>query len=132
MASLEEIRETRLKKLKKLRDVGMDPYPAKTARDFEISRLVAEFQDLQKENRTVTIAGRVMALRAQGKVAFADLFDGSSVSAQTGKFQILLRKGDGISDEDFDLFMETVDIGDFIETSGTLFVTKKKKNSSGK
>jgi lysyl-tRNA synthetase class 2 len=123
MASLEEIREARLKKLQKLREVGVDPYPAKTERNFEIGQLINEFENLQKENKTVTIAGRIMALRLQGAIGFADIFDGS------GKFQIFFKKGESISDESFDLFVETVDIGDFIEVSGTLFTTKRNEKT---
>jgi len=123
MASLEEIREARLKKLQKLQEAGMDSYPAKTERDFEIDKLIKEFENLQKENKSVTIAGRVMALRSQGAIAFADLFDG------TGKFQILLKRGEGLSDKDFDLFTEAIDIGDFVQASGTLFTTKKEQKT---
>jgi lysyl-tRNA synthetase class 2 len=123
MASLEEIRVARLNKLKKLQEAGMDPYPAKTERNFEIGKLTDEFQNLQKENKSIAIAGRVMALRLQGAIAFADVFDG------TGKFQILLKKGEEISDKDFDLFVETIDIGDFVEAIGTLFITKREEKT---
>jgi len=130
MASLEEIRDARLKKLKKLQEAGIDSYPAKTERDFEIGKLTEEFDNLQKENKSVTIAGRVVALRSQGAIAFADLFDGTLLNGgQTVKFQILLKKGEKISDEDFDLFVEAVDIGDFIEARGTLFLTKKEQKT---
>jgi len=131
MASLKEIKEARLKKLEKLKQLGLDPYPAKTDRDFEIRDLIKEFEKLEKEGKSVTIAGRVMAFRSQGAIAFVDLFDG------TGKFQILLKKGSfdstqdkgKISDKDFDLFIDTVDIGDFIQASGTLFVTKREQKT---
>jgi len=123
MASLEEIREARLKKLEKLRQIGIDSYPAKTERDFEVERLIKEFENLQKENKSVTIAGRIMALRAQGAIVFADIFDG------TGKFQVLLKKGEGVQEKDFDLFTETVDIGDFLQVTGTLFITKREEKT---
>ena len=119
MASLEEIRIARLKKLKKLQEAGVDSYPAKTDRNFEIANLIKEFDSLQKENKEVIIAGRIMALRAQGAIVFVDIFDG------TGKFQVLLKREEKITDKDFDLFIETVDIGDFVQTAGTLFLTKK-------
>jgi len=126
MASLEEIRAGRIKKLQKLREAGVDSYPAKTARDFEIAQLIKDFENLQKENKTVTIAGRIMALRLQGAIGFADIFDGTG---EIGKFQIFLKKGEGIDEKDFDLFTETVDIGDFIEVTGTLFVTKREEKT---
>ncbi len=123
MASLEEIREGRLKKLEILKKAGIDPFSAKTERDFEIGKLIKDFEKLQKENKLVTIAGRIMALRSQGAIAFADLFDG------TGKFQILFKRGEEINEKDFDLFIETVDIGDFIQASGILFVTKREEKT---
>ena len=123
MASLEEIREGRLKKLETLKKASIDPYPAKTERDFEIEELIKGFENLQKENKSVTIAGRVMALRLQGAITFVDLFDG------TGKFQILLKRGENVPEKKFDLFTETVDIGDFIQFSGTLFVTKREEKT---
>ena len=123
MASLEEIYTAKSKKLNALKEAGVDPYPAKTERDFEIGKLIQEFENLQEEKKTVTIAGRVMALRTQGAIAFVDLFDG------TGKFQIFFKKGENISEKDFDLFIETADIGDFIEATGTLFVTKREEKT---
>lgn len=137
MASLEEIRVARLKKLEKLRKVGIDPYPAKTDRDFEIGELIKNFESIQKENKPVTIAGRIMALRSQGAIIFADIFDGTRTEdGQAGKFQILLKKGslnsiqDGtVTPKDFDLFIETIDIGDFIQATGTLFITKREEKT---
>lgn len=123
MASLEEIREARLKKLRNLREMGIDPYPAKSGRGFEIAQLIEDFENLQKSGKVVGIAGRVMALRTQGAIVFADIFDG------TGKFQILLKKGEGVNEKEFDLFVDTVDMGDFVEASGALFVTKREEKT---
>lgn len=123
MASLEEIRAARLKKLQKLQEAGINSYPAKTERNFEIEKLINEFESLEKEKKEIIIAGRVMALRIQGAIGFADIFDG------TRKFQIFLKRGEAISGGDFDLFIETVDIGDFIEARGTIFVTKRNEKT---
>ena len=130
MASLEEIRDARLKKLQILRDAGLDGYPAETDRNFEISKVVEDFEKLEKEKKEITIAGRVMALRLQGVIGFVDLFDGTGVGENTvSKLQIFLKKGDSLSEKKFDLFVETVDIGDFIEATGTLFVTKRNEKT---
>ncbi len=119
MASLEELRQTRLDKLAKLREAGMDPYPAKTARDFSVFEALAHFDELVRDAKKITLAGRVMAMRPQGALAFLNIFDG------TGTIQALLKKGEGITDAAFDLFLATADLGDFIEVSGTLFTTKR-------
>ena len=64
------------------------------------------------------IAGRIMSIRGQGAIVFITLNDG------TGLFQGLLKK-DILGDKKFDFFNEVVDIGDFIEVSGSFFSTKR-------
>ncbi len=122
MASLDEIRQTRLEKKKKLMEVGVNPYPARV--DFDSS--LGEVSENFEEGRKVRIVGRVMSLRSQGVLNFFDLLDG------TGKIQCLIKKDpnhtDGqvkIVEDNFELFIETVDIGDFILVEGNLFVTKR-------
>ena len=123
MASLEEIRSTRLEKLKTLQERGVDPYPVDTERNISIAEVVKSFDDLLKTDETKCIAGRVMALREQGKIIFLDIEDG------TGRFQALLKKGDPLPEDEFDLFQEAFDIGDFIEIKGTFFLTKKEEQT---
>ncbi len=126
MASLEELRAVRLGKLALLREAGMDPYPAKSARDFSLADAVAQFDELSggavageenKSGKIVTLAGRVMALRPQGALTFFHLYDG------TAKFQGLYKQER--NESAFQLFTDAVDIGDFIEVSGTVFITKR-------
>ncbi|HPN89430.1 MAG TPA: lysine--tRNA ligase [Candidatus Paceibacterota bacterium] len=117
MASLEEIRKERLRKLDLLKQAGFEPYPAKTEITHSLSESLNRFDELATEQVKLTVGGRVMALRVQGALAFFDLFDG------TGKLQALLKKDD--TPEKFKLLEETVDIGDFVQVSGTLFVTKR-------
>lgn len=117
MASLEEIRQSRLQKLAVLRAAGIDPYPARVPRDASHAEIIASFDDFAKRP-SIAIAGRVMAIRGQGGLAFIDVSDG------TAKLQILLKEGD-IATEKKDLFLATVDIGDFISCTGTLFVSKR-------
>ncbi|MDQ3076830.1 MAG: lysine--tRNA ligase [bacterium] len=128
MASQEEIRQGRLEKLTLLKKNGIDPYPASVERDYPLIEVIEKFESLEKEGKTLSLVGRVMSLRAQGGLIFFHLFDG------TAKFQGLLKKpadaeakaGDGEIDiEMFDLFSSTVDIGDFIEMHGMLFITKR-------
>jgi len=117
MASLEEIRKERLRKLDLLKQAGFEPYPAKTEITHSLSESLNRFDELATEQVKLTVGGRVMALRVQGALAFFDLFDG------TGKLQALFKKDD--APEKFKLLEETVDIGDFVQVSGTLFVTKR-------
>ncbi len=124
MASLEEIKQARIEKLHKLESAGMNPYPAHTNQDFEISEVIKNFTKLSKtKTKQYSLVGRVLSLRPQGGLVFFHFSDG------TGKFQALLKKGENITDEDFDLFVDTVDIGDFVEVKGTLFVTKREEKT---
>lgn len=117
MASLEEIRKGRLEKLAVLKKRGIDPYPAKIPRDVSVASAIKDFETLAAKG-TLSLAGRVMAIRAQGGLIFVNFTDGSGI------FQALLKEGDTPKDV-FDLFTEVVDIGDFISFTGTLFVTKR-------
>ena len=78
MASLDEIRQTRLAKLELLKKNGMDPYPAVAKRDISLADLVEQFETLAVENKVLHIAGRVMSLRLQGSLAFFHIYDGTA------------------------------------------------------
>ncbi len=122
MASLEEMRNTRLEKLDLLKEKGLLAYPAKTSRDVDLQTLRMSFMELDASKKVVTIAGRVMALRGQGAIQFVSLYDG------TDTFQAVLHAGD--TDESvMEFFSQTVDIGDFVEFTGTCFTTKKGEPS---
>jgi lysyl-tRNA synthetase, class II len=118
MASLEEIKASRLHKIELLKKAGKNIYPAYTKRDHSIEEVIANFDKYAEEEKTVTIAGRIMSLRPQGALVFFNLLDG------TAGFQGLLKNGT-ISNESFNLFVDALDIGDIIEVSGKLFVTKR-------
>lgn len=115
--SLEDIKQVRLDKLQKIKDRGINPYPAKTAKTHNISDIESIFDSFSEKGEIVTLAGRVMSMRGQGAIIFSDLFDG------TGKFQTLFKK-DEMDEELFNFFTDVVDVGDFIEVTGTLFITK--------
>lgn len=117
MASFDEIRKTRIEKLNSLLTKGINPYPAKSNHEFSLKEVIADFDKLAKK-KSLSLTGRVMAIRGQGALIFFNLNDGTAL------FQGLLKK-DEMKAEDFDLFVNTVDIGDFVEVTGTLFITKK-------
>jgi len=125
MASLEEIRANRLEKLAKLKEAGMDPYPAQVTQEYTLRYVRDHFDELSKlpePTNSVVLVGRVMALRGQGAIIFAVINDGTST------FQVVLKK-DEMKDFVFSLFVETVDIGDFIQVCGPLFVTQRGEPS---
>jgi lysyl-tRNA synthetase class 2 len=118
MASLEEIRNERIRKLETLKKKGLNPYPAETNRTHKISEFLKEFKNLDEG----TLVGRIMSLRSFGGSIFSDLNDGSD------KIQVYFKKDD-LGDELFNLFEENIDIGDFIEATGSPFTTKKGEQS---
>lgn len=122
MASLEEIRNERLKKLNTLKERGLNPYPVATHATSSVNEALEEFSKLAKKNKTLILAGRLKAIRGQGAIVFFDLNDG------TGSMQGLIKKGD-IPDDLHALFGETADIGDVIEIKGKPFLTKRKEKT---
>jgi len=108
----------RREKAAKLREAGIDPYPPVTRRDANCAEAVSKFEEWSAEGKVITLAGRLRSIRAHGGAAFADLTD------ESGKLQLHV-KSDVIGEESFALFASMIDLGDFIEASGTLFVTKR-------
>lgn len=122
MASLSEIRIARLNKLELLKSKGINPYPSKVPRDFSLAKIKEDFKELETSSKDFSVAGRVMALRGQGSILFAVLFDG------TEKLQIILKK-DEMSEDDFNLFTDVVDVGDFISVKGTALTSQRGEES---
>ncbi|MEX1028218.1 MAG: lysine--tRNA ligase [Candidatus Paceibacterota bacterium] len=119
MASIEEIRKERIQKCERLRAHGMNPYPIESQADYSLADLRARFTERADADGPVTLVGRIVSLRSQGKITFCTINDG------TGHFQGLLKRGEGVAEELFDLWDETVDIGDVVQLTGTLTVTKR-------
>ena len=122
MASrLQEIRNERLGKLKKLRDLGLSPYPAQSKKDVGNGEVVGNFE--KYENKVVTLTGRIMSKREHGKLAFADLAD------QTGKIQLLLRSSSvtptnpTVGNLGFE-HLGLLDVGDFAQATGIVIKSK--------
>lgn len=128
MATLQDYRNERLRKLAQLSELGINSYPAKSHRTHDTHRIRAEFENL--EGQTVTVVGRVMSLRKFGKLAFIVIKDFS------GQVQLFLRDGDmnsldapngalGIKE------LTLLDTGDFIEATGEVIKTKTGEISVG-
>jgi len=128
MAGEAELRNVRLAKLEALRQKGINPYPSASTRTHTVRDALGSFDALVTQEEAVTIAGRVRSIRGQGKILFIDLDDGSD------SMQAVLRIDAGVSyisneTEGFDLFIDTVDLGDFIEVRGVPFITKAGQQS---
>ena len=122
MATIDQLREERIKKLKKLQEAGLLAYPAKTSRTHSIAEALEYFKKIFKNRKIFVLAGRIMAKRGQGGVSFLDINDGS------GKIQVLLKK-EKIGENGYQFFLDVFDIGDFVEIKGTLFTSKRGEKS---
>ncbi len=120
--SEQDIRDERLKKLGVLKAAGMSPYPVDSHRDTSNAQAIAAFDDLEKSGKKIHLGGRVMSLRGQGGIVFADVFDG------TGRMQMVLQEAE-MDEKLFRLFADSVDTGDFVEASGVMFKTKRGESS---
>ena len=112
--------QTRLDKLHSLRKRGVDPYPPRFSPSHSILKVTELFSPLaaqEKSGETVTIAGRLVALRRMGRAAFLDLRDG------TGKMQVHASL-DTLGEEGYAGLCDS-DIGDFLGITGEVFRTRR-------
>jgi len=107
--------EERLKKLEKLKEQGIEPYPYGFTRTHNFRTIKDDFEDLSQTEKKVMSCGRIFTIRGHGKTIFATLGD------ESDKMQIYLRQ-DKLG-ERFNLF-KLFDIGDFIGVKGSVFRTK--------
>jgi lysyl-tRNA synthetase class 2 len=107
--------EPRLEKLQRLVELGHDPYRNEA---YAVTHLPDDIRDqyAELESETVSLAGRVTALRMMGKAAFADLTLGGQ------RMQIYVKKDD-VGEALWEVF-QLVDLGDIVGVSGTVFTTK--------
>lgn len=125
---LEHMREypkeyaARLERLEKLRAQGIDPYPPNVERSHTIAEFLKKFDTLAKKSTEVNLVGRVRALRPHGGSAFAHIEDG------TGRVQLFLQKNT-MGETAYNQLTETLDVGDFIASSGVPYTTKRGEQS---
>jgi len=121
MASrLDRIEQQRLNKLMRLQNRAISPNPNRYHRSHTAEpavTLLKEVETGQAQAATVSVAGRLMAMRRMGKSSFADLRDGS------GKIQLLFQDTHRYGRNEMELFKD-LDIGDIVGVSGSLLRTK--------
>ncbi|SFC66523.1 lysine--tRNA ligase [Clostridium uliginosum] len=105
-------------KLTELQKVGKDPFDVyKVERTHTSEEVKSNYETL--EGKIVTVAGRMMSKRGQGKVVFSDIHD------RDGKMQLFL-KIDEVGEENLKEY-KTYDIGDWIEATGEVFKTRTEE-----
>jgi len=116
-----EQERVRIEKLKKIIELGIDPYPRKFERTHSVSEIKENFEsksreELEKETISVKTSGRIMTVRRMGGASFFHISDGKN------RLQCYIRK-DIVSEKEWKLF-DLLDIGDIVGVSGRLFRTK--------
>ena len=108
----------RRESLKKIIEKGINPYPAP---QFHVSDYSADLVSNFEDGKEVTIAGRLVRRKIQGKASFADLQDSK------GKIQLYFNRDEICPDEDKsmynDVFKKLLDLGDFLGVKGKVFKT---------
>ena len=120
---LSEQEIVRRESLKKLLELGINPYPSEL---FEVNVSATEIKNNytadKNDYKNCQIAGRLMSRRVMGKASFAELQD------STGRIQLYFNRDEICPDEDKTMyntvFKKLLDIGDFIGVNGYVFTTK--------
>jgi lysyl-tRNA synthetase class 2 len=119
MAQLSEQEQVRREKLQALRELGINPYPAAL---YPVDANSKTIKEGFSEGKTVTIAGRLMSRRIQGKASFAELQDSE------GRIQVYFNRDKICPDQDKtaynEVYKKLLDIGDIIGIEGSLFTTQ--------
>lgn len=119
MSQLSEQELIRREKLVKLRELGINPYPADL---YPVNHTSKQVKEQFQEDKKVIIAGRLMQVKVQGKASFAQLQDAE------GSIQVYFNRDEICPDEDKskynDVFKKLLDFGDFIGIEGELFTTQ--------
>ena len=118
----EDILETKLDKLEKIRSGGMEAYPEKCERTLNNAEALEKFDELSASEQEIYLVGRVKSNRPMGNACFTHIEDGF------GKMQLFLSK-QNVGDEKYKLFVKNVENGDFIQAKGKLFLTKQDEKS---
>jgi lysyl-tRNA synthetase class 2 len=128
MATLQDYRNERLRKLEQLKELGIDPFPADSVSTHTCKDLIDKFDDLVGQE--VSVVGRIISIRSFGKLAFIKLRDAS------GEVQLYLQK-DEVAELNTSAGtlgmkqLKLLDTGDFIQASGQMITTQTGEKSVG-
>ncbi|OBX18188.1 MULTISPECIES: lysine--tRNA ligase [Bizionia] len=119
MSQLSEVEIVRREKLAKLRELGINPYPADL---YPVEETSKQVKQNFSEGKTVILAGRLMSRRIQGNASFAELQDSA------GRIQVYFNRDEICTGDDKTkyntIYKKLLDIGDFIGIEGELFTTQ--------
>lgn len=111
MTTISDYRDERLRKLAELKNLGINPYPAHSNRNAKISDILDHFDEY--DQKTVIIAGRIVAIRSFGKLAFVKLRD------YFGEVQLFMKQESEVAEGLISVKnLKLLDLGDFVEAEG--------------
>lgn len=117
-----ELRNVRLNKAQSLREKGIHPYPSRCFRTHYANTIIGDYE--AHEGQAVTVAGRLMSWREHGALSFGHIQD------QTSRIQLYIRQ-DTLKPTDASAGnlgftdLNLLDVGDFVEATGTVTKTKR-------
>ncbi|MFP3853547.1 MAG: lysine--tRNA ligase [Anaerolineales bacterium] len=118
MTELSDLERVRTEKQARIREAGMEVYPARVERTHRAVQAIADFETAGDDERVeAKVAGRIKSIRDMGKTTFAHVEDGS------GRLQLYIRQND-VGEEAYQLFQDAFDLGDFIQAGGYMFRTR--------
>ncbi len=118
----EDIAQTKLDKLEKIKTAGMEVYPEECERTCDNAEALEKFDELSESGQEIFLVGRVKSNRPMGNACFTHIEDGA------GKVQLFLSK-QNVGEEKYKLFVKSVENGDFIQAKGKMFLTKQDEKS---
>jgi lysyl-tRNA synthetase class 2 len=116
MENLNQLLAIRRQKLKRLKELGINPYPNRSERTHKIKELWESKNKFVESEQKIVITGRLTGMRRQGKVGFGNISD------ESGRIQIFVRK-DNVGEDNYEVF-KLLDLGDFVQIEGSCFITK--------
>ena len=121
-STLAQIRNDRLEKIDQLKSIGINPYPSKAKKDYSNKEIVEQYEEF--ENKSVTLAGRLMSFREHGQLIFGHIQD------QSGRIQLYI-KADEIANTSKEKQilgfndLKLLDVGDIVQATGIVTKTKR-------
>jgi len=117
---LNDLERQRAEKVTRLQEANVAPYPHRSHRTHTTAQAIAAFEASVADGSPapqVTVAGRVVSMRNMGKLMFAHIEDAAD------RLQLFIRSND-LGEDAFNLLKRTVDLGDFVEATGTMVRTR--------
>lgn len=126
MANRETIKQERLKKIQKIKNLRINPYPHNYQTNTTFKKIIEKHKNIKPEQTTKTnykIAGRIILLRNMGKLSFITIQEQTNIKNKPTKIQTVISQSE-TDDKSFQL-TKLLDLGDIIGVQGYAFKTKK-------